>query len=329
GSRTSDGCQPAYALLANLIPEFGTAAYRNTELLARCTADNGLLYGGLHYAEHGVGACLHHTFAHAKPLAFVLDLEDRLPEITPAAPLPRVRASGVKSFPEIAVDLIAKGPWRATVSAYDHIYKKGVLHGTGGSLTLLHHAELGLLCAASMASYREVERFNQQPDPDGEDFCLTPRQEAIIDNLWYTNIHDLEASVERRVTDQMITLTSTTRLANSEHQPPVKLSVNCSFEYAFSDREVRITSIHSGDILAVDFILPIISPWGETVRQISPREIEIEKPGGTLRITASEEMTIIPTKRERIFNMVPGVQAVPLRVRLPASGQASYLLNMV
>jgi len=86
GSRTTDGCQQAYGMMADRYPEFGTAAYRNTELLQRCTGkEYGLLYGGPHFESHGVKPCVHHTFAHAKPLAALLDLEDELPEISDSA----------------------------------------------------------------------------------------------------------------------------------------------------------------------------------------------------------------------------------------------------
>ena len=45
GSRTSDGCQPGYGLLAKKSPEFAEAVRRNTRLLKACTHD-GLLHGG-------------------------------------------------------------------------------------------------------------------------------------------------------------------------------------------------------------------------------------------------------------------------------------------
>ena len=49
GSRTSDGCQTAYALMADNDARYYKAAIRNTQLMQRCTY-NGLLTGGPHYA---------------------------------------------------------------------------------------------------------------------------------------------------------------------------------------------------------------------------------------------------------------------------------------
>jgi hypothetical protein len=61
GSRTSDGCHPAYALLAQYDAKFREVAWRNLELMAACT-HNGLLYGGPHYFAHGDLLCVHfHT----------------------------------------------------------------------------------------------------------------------------------------------------------------------------------------------------------------------------------------------------------------------------
>ncbi|MBS1601840.1 MAG: hypothetical protein JST42_04175, partial [Bacteroidetes bacterium] len=72
GSRTSDGCQPAFALLAGRDPRFYRVALKNTELLQRCTID-GLLYGGPHYASHHIPPSVHHTFCHIKALTTILD----------------------------------------------------------------------------------------------------------------------------------------------------------------------------------------------------------------------------------------------------------------
>src|SRR5439155_12202788 len=128
GSRTSDGCQTAYALLADRDPAFATAALRNTQLLRACTRD-GLLHGGPHFAGRRVPPCVHHTFCHAKALATVLDHPQ--PRAVHAGPLPRESAAGVRRVPDLDLVLVARGPWRATVSGYDWLYKKGISSGMG------------------------------------------------------------------------------------------------------------------------------------------------------------------------------------------------------
>jgi hypothetical protein len=173
GSRTSDGCHPAYVLLAQHDPKFLEVAYRNLELMSACT-HNGLLYGGPDYFAHGDQPCIHHTFTHAKSLATVLDSTTANPTskaVTPTGTskpstaaqevvistgdgalaaavqkpaslpltpsprltLPRDEPYGLRSYPEIATHLAAIGPWRATVTDYDFEYIERVQSGGGGA----------------------------------------------------------------------------------------------------------------------------------------------------------------------------------------------------
>ena len=195
GSRTTDGCQPAFTLMATRNPAFGTAAYLNTELLQKCTVD-GLLAGGPHYDSHQISPCIHHTFAHAKSLAFLLDNKAVLPEITKTSPLPRSKENGIKHFQEVDVWLAARGPWRATVSSYDNEFKTQYSQqATGGSLAALWHDKVGPVFMASMAEYILVEKNNQQLQPDGEDIPLTPRLEFFNGDRYFTNLFDLKAKV--------------------------------------------------------------------------------------------------------------------------------------
>jgi len=157
--------------MADTNPAFGTAAYVSTELLERCTAD-GLLHGGLHYTTHGIKPCVHHTFAHAKPLTTLLHEHDRTALINKTANLPMVEADGIQHFPEIDVWLAAKGDFRATVSTYDFIYKEKSQQGTGGSICVLYHLKVGAIFTASMAKYLLVEKNNQQPNPGKEEVVL-------------------------------------------------------------------------------------------------------------------------------------------------------------
>jgi hypothetical protein len=173
GSRTSDGCHPAYVLLAQHEPKFLEVAYRNLELMSACTHNN-LLYGGPDYFSHGDQPCVHHTFTHAKSLATVLDsstaaaiqrgvtsakgstsdatqkdvisteggalaaVVEKPAFLLPLTPsprlsLPRDEPYGLKSYPEIGTHLASIGPWRATVTENDFEYIERVQSGGGGA----------------------------------------------------------------------------------------------------------------------------------------------------------------------------------------------------
>jgi len=74
--------------------------------------------------------------------------------------------------------------------------------------------------------------------------------------------------------------------------------------------------------------VPIISPSGERVSQPSSDRIEIFKPGGTVVVAANVPLEIRDTERDRSFNMVPGVQAVPIQAMLPADGTGEVICTI-
>lgn len=329
GSRTSDGCQQALGLMAGVNSAFGTAAYRYTRLLQDCTHD-GLLYGGLHYRTHDLKPCIHHTFVHAKPLAYLLDHGSEIPSIDGSAPLPRAVADGVKFFPEISVWLAARGPWRATVSSYDWIYRPGVQQATGGALSLLWHDDLGPIMAASMARYMLVETNNQQPNPDGEDIALTPRLEITHDGEWYSNLYDLTAKVEFADADGVIDFHVIAQLQN-EDRATLASSSDYEIDYRLDAGGVEIRARSAVGVVPdgpVTLVLPILSPSGERVTQTSSNRIEISKPNGTVVVEANVALVIRKTKRDRAFNMVPGAQAVPIEARLAGNGPQEVICTI-
>jgi len=312
GSRTCDGSQPAFAMMADVNPAFGTAAIKNTELLQRCTS-NGLIHGGPHYLSHGIPPCVHHTFTHAKPLTALLDHWEHLPEINKDADLPRVTNDGVIDFKDLDVSLFARGDWRGTVSAYDAIYKDGdYRQATGGALSVLYHNEVGLLCAASMAIYKMVEANNQQPNP-GEDFALTPRVETFKDEIWYSNIFDRAATLNSEDSDGKIQLNAKVQLKNKANEIVSDTASDFELSYGCSKDVLWITAKTEQSIKeATAFVLPLISLTGEKVNQPNPKEITIQKPEGLVSITSSVPLKIKETPKERVFNMVPGAEAVPI-----------------
>jgi hypothetical protein len=336
GSRTSDGCQPAYALLADRNPAFATAAARNMSLLSECTRE-GLLYGGPHYVAHGVPACVHHTFCHAKALTTVIDHEPKLPQPTKrAAPLPREVARGTQHFPELDVALLAEGPWRATVSGYDRQYRDEVFSGMGGSLSMLWHRELGPLLAASLANDSKLEPNNLQTPPAQPWVCLTPRIESRAGDAWYSNVFDLGAQLQPARSGGRCDVRA--KLVDAGQKGPAPGATACELSYRFSATTATITARVICDDAqegrengaadggqgggpeerAFVLVLPVISPDGEVVRRVNDKRVTIAKPKGTLVVEASAPLEIAEVSgRDRVFNLTPGFAAVPFRITLP------------
>lgn len=315
GSRTCDGSQPAFGMMSHINPAFGTAAVKNTELLQSCTAD-GLIHGGPGFIEAGIPPCVHHTFTHAKPLAALLDHWDHLPEINKQTALPRTTADGVKHFKDLDVFLFARGDWRGTVSAYDaeYHYKYDYRQASGGALGVLYHNKVGLLCAASMAEYAMVEKNNQQVQPN-KDICLTPRVEVFKDDVWYTNLYDLPATVASKDENGIIELIADTKLKNVKREEVSGTASAFDIAYNCSADKTEIKVSTKQEIKApTAFVLPIISPSSEVVSNISENEIIIQKPDGLVTIKANAPIRTKELERNRTFNMVPGVEALPLEI---------------
>jgi hypothetical protein len=315
GSRTCDGSQPAFGMMAHINPAFGTAAVKNTELLQSCTAD-GLIHGGPGFIEAGIPPCVHHTFTHAKPLAALLDHWEHLPKINKETALPRATANGVKHFKDLDVFLFARGDWRGTVSAYDaeYHYKYDYRQASGGALGVLYHNKVGLLCAASMAEYALVEKNNQQVQPN-KDICLTPRVEVFKDDVWYTNLYDLPATVTAKDEKGTIELLADVKLKNVDREAVEGTASEFDIAYNCSADKTEIKVSTKQDIKTqTAFVLPIVSPNTEVVTHVSDTGITIQKPEGLVTIKANVPLAIKEMEGSRTFNMVPGVEAIPIEV---------------
>ncbi len=325
GSRTSDGCQPGYALMAGHHPAFATAVIENTRLMRHCTHD-GLLAGGPHLVSAGMKPCVHHTFVAAKALAAVRDEDGLAGKIRSDAPLPRAVADGVSHYPEIASWLAARGPWRATISATDWLYHgRGVRQPTGGCVSLLWHETLGPLFAGSMPIYIRVEPRNMQRHRHG-DHPLTPRVELRDGEAWYSQLFDLEAEVKTGDADGRIRFEVATRLLDEEGETPPHGPAECSLTYLFDRESVTITAsapARNGQNARPRFVLPVISRGDETVKRPAAGRVDIHKPNGILSMDANVPLHIEDVGRPRIFNLVPGFEAVPVFAEIPGDGELS------
>ena len=311
GSRTADGCQPAYALLAERNPAFAQAARRNAQLLRACTHD-GLLHGGPHYASHGVPPCVHHTFCHAKAMASVLDCRASAAGGMPA-PLPRQVAEGVHEFPEILTWLAATGPWRGTITAYDWDYAASG-HASGGALSMLWHQTLGPVLTASLTEYVMAEPSNMQANRDRVSMSLTPRLEAICANTRYTNLHDHDADVSYIRNGSEIAFSVSASLLDNDHKPPSAGTLSCRIGYCFTPRDIAILTRlgHTGHHGSLRFVLPVISASNERMERLSETSVRISKPGGSLTVSANSPLAVLDCDGQRVFNHVPGFEAIPL-----------------
>lgn len=323
GSRTSDGCHPAYRLLADRDPRFAEVSARNLALMSACTHD-GLLYGGPHYRAAGYKPCIHHTFSHAKALAAVLDLAE--PIAAPRAELPRDKPYGLKRFPEIGTHLVSVGPWRATFTDYDFDYlaPAGGGHASGGAISLLHHQMLGPVLAASMTRYKAVEISNQQAPIDAAHQPLTLRIEVAQGRDVFTSVADLSARLESVGQDGAVSVTASGRLKTPEGReldPPVDFALTYSVTSKGLELSAKVAGL--GD-RAARLVAPLVAHKDEPAVRRDARSVAITKAGGVILVSCPDA-DLVGDVGARIFNLVPGLQAAPLLINL-RDGQAASLV---
>jgi hypothetical protein len=320
GSRTSDGCQPAYALLADKSPEFYKVACQNTALLKKCT-ENGLLHGGPHYMSHGIAPCIHHTFCHAKALACILN--HKIPEPyrnRDKIELPRSKEYGVKVFNDIQTYLIAKGKWRATITGYDREYYFKNGHATGGALTMLWHKECGPVVCASMNEYQLVEADNMQMHSDPYYMPLTPRLQYVEDDVHFMNIADLGAKVSHEETKQAVVFHTQAALVDKDQNNPSFGRIDCNMDYRVEGERMHIVINGKQEMpKGCRYIIPIISTNNQKVEK-RDKQVIIHKDKGIVKIAGNTIPEILPSKNGRVFNYVPGMEAVPIAFDFDNSG---------
>lgn len=306
GSRTSDGCQTAYALLAHRNPVFYKAAVRNTQLMQQCTV-NGLLQGGLHNADWHITPCVHHTFSHIKALTTVLDYRrDKLTYNINKLTLPREKKYLSKTIQDLNVVLIAEGNYKATITGYDKEYKKYKNgHPAGGALSMLWHQHTGPVLCGSMNEYQLYEAGNMQADPDHA-MSLTPRIELQDGDNLYTNITCLDTIIHVSHVKSGTFVSTKSILVDKNQQHPAEGQVDCEVAYHFIKGKVYL--IFKCSHPQARIIVPVISKTGEALQQTGKNLLTVHKPNAQVIISANTDMNI----NARIFNYVPGLEAIPI-----------------
>jgi hypothetical protein len=316
GSRTSDGCQIAYGLLAGRNPLFAEAAYRNALLYKRCT-HKGLLHGGPMYVSAGEPPCVHHTFCHAKALAAALD-HGSAPPARPLA-LPREEARGLSYYPSIATALIAEGPWRATVTGYDYDYVPDG-HATGGAITMLWHKDAGPVLASTMSEYSLVEPNNMQLPRYFGNIALTARIEKKAGGVCFRSCADDRAEIAYRE-ENGVHVNIKGFLRNRQKEAGDAFAT----DYAFTEEGVKITVSADGE--GCVYKLPVIADNKAALNRIDAHTVEVQTETARICLAANQELLIEDKAGQRIFNPVGGFEAVPFYLALSRNGKAVITLK--
>ena len=305
GSRTSDGALPMFAAMAKReIPGAVRAIARHLDLLERCTSrKSGLLAGGIYYDEANEGACVHHSFAHAK--AMVDLLLAGAPKSAPAHKLPREETYGTREFPVFGTTLAAVGDWRATFTVNDvHHNEKGTMAG-GGSLTLLWHRRCGLLLAGTMNSYSPLERENMQVQRyEFPTLSMTPR----IESGELTSSTDKHADGRAIYENGRVRYAAVGRLSGIESE---RSSREYKMDYTISESGVNIDVSCEGKWR---YILPIVAGLEDGVI-VEGKTVKIRRGAVVIAVRTDGTPCLRRTERgERAFTPIAGLMTAYLEI---------------
>ena len=296
GSRTSDGLQEGYILIAKDEPMIARACLESFRLFKRCTHD-GLLNQGLMSHTAGEPACVHHSFTHAKALAaFYLHIDEDDFKDCEATPMPR-EIEGVASFQNGNVYTVTRGGFIATVNADDDVEYPDADNG-GGCISLLYHKSYGPILASTLHTYVPTEPLNMQYQRHADKVvCQTPR----FISGGYTS--DNDRSVKLTQSDFRFT-------AESEEFP---LTVT----YDFTENGVNVTVLSEKD---GTYRLPVISSSEDSYTESSGSVTFRD----TLTVSTDGKLDITLYHGKRFFNQVGGFQYVDVDFPVEASKELKF-----
>lgn len=254
GSRTSDGCMPMFLLFADKEPMFAEAAYRNAELLDKCSI-GGLLHGGPHYRKRGEYACTHHTFEHVNSIAFALEhIDEKYLAPSKRVEIPSDCTDNFKYYKEVRTYKASKGDYLATVTDYDFdIFFSG--HASGGTLTALYNRKIGPMIMGSVTDYVLVEPTNMQQVKDRQNHrSLLPRLVKTVGGREYSSTFYLNAEMTDKRTIGGYFVSARTGLSDNEGN---ELSgVKPQIDYTLNESGLRIDIKNASGLT---FVLPLIA----------------------------------------------------------------------
>lgn len=309
GSRTSDGCQTAYSYFQDEFPQFGQAAYLNYKLLEQCTHE-GFLSGGPMYHEAGELPCIHHTFCHAKMLAFLSALE--IPLIKPAGPA--LSAAGIRSFSGRRLYTVATPFWRATVSGADYQYA-AESSPAGGALSLLWHRDAGPVLAATMTRYHLYEALNLQVPKNYPVHCCTMSISSCDGEIELSSLHDLNTVLKAKEAAGTYQITARGNLSS----PDAKTPLTYDLTYIFEENKITIRAAAAAAQGVLH--LPVIAGRHEFTLRKDESSIQINKAKAKLLISSSHPLSIGESTEEtdgfaRIFNPTGGFLYLPVSIQM-------------
>lgn len=306
GGRTSDGIIGAYLLFADRNRYFPVTAYINFKLIEKMTRD-GLLTVGLHLYDMGEKTCIHHSFTHAKQLAMIMD--NKLYNNFRKGRSYRTECVDTEYIDEMDSYIINKGEYSVSISGYDIQYLDLCTgHVSGGAISFLYHNRLGPIFVSSMSKYLMVEPNNMQLPLFDRHECLSQRIIVFDEKgFMYSNITYFNSHINYTEYDEFKEVAVYGKLALIE-STSYKGIGSYSILYRFYESRIDVNIDCDRKF---KYVLPIVSAENEEL-VLGYKSINIKKDYGEVFLEVNKGKLEFPYGESRIYNMVPGIQAIKL-----------------
>jgi hypothetical protein len=169
-----------------------------------------------------------------------------------------------------------------------------------------------------MNEYQLIEAGNMQKDEDPLSMPLTPRIQLRNQGSVYMNISDLTASLEFGKAPDHQVVYARSRLVEKEQKDPPGGPIHCLLTYTFREDEVTIQFHYDapGYEGQVEIIFPVIASSEASAEYRDNKNLRITRANSTTDISCDQGFLSLPaTSRDRLFNFVPGLEAIPLLVK--------------
>jgi uncharacterized protein YbcI len=158
-----------------------------------------------------------------------------------------------------------------------------------------------------MGRYEPVEGLFLQSDKNLQSNFLAPRFEALVGGITYSNVNDLDTSIQYNETGTGLIIETQSGLVDKNRK---RLTGNgtCEVRYSILQNEFIIHAkyVPSASGPFVKYVLPLISNSREKIWVISPARIEVVKSGTVVTIEANKPFKTDGEENAHIFGFVPG-----------------------
>jgi hypothetical protein len=181
--------------------------------------------------------------------------------------------------------------------------------GGGGSITHLWHARFGTVQATSCPT--------PKADRASGTGCVTPRIEAEINGLVFSNIFEADAAIsveDHAMSDDQIEVRVTGHLKSAEEKDSgLAYAILCRFEGSTIHKEIEVRGLREATVRSVE---PVV--FGRSCDLLfGENAVESRCPrGSSLVLTASAETTKVrkASRKDVIWNALPALYVLPIVV---------------